>query len=290
MGTPFLLGVLGPTASGKSALAERIADENDAQLLNVDAFQVYRGLNIGTGKSLNYARYALIDIKDPNQGYGVGEFIADALVVLHRCFDEKRSIVAVGGTGLYMRALFEQYGEMAGAPDPELRAQINALSNEDRLAELLALMPDAETRLDTKNPIRVGRALERIKTGSNAIKFELPAFQKSKVALLPNVDDLNLKIYHRVHEMVQNGWVREVETLLQKGYSTDDPGFRAIGYRTMAKVISGEIELEEATATTIAESRRYAKRQRSWLRSEPNLCVTDGGPGAYNMVRSLIDI
>jgi tRNA dimethylallyltransferase len=96
-----------------------------------------------------------------------------------------------------------------------------------------------------------------------------------KLAIVPEPGDTELRVANRVRSMVHNGWVREVEGLRDAGFGPDDPGFRALGYRTLWRHLAGEFGLEEATATTIAETRRYAKRQRTWLRSEPNLTELD---------------
>ncbi len=285
---PLLLAIFGPTGSGKSALAERLADDLDAHILNADAFQVYRGMDIGTAKTDNPARYSLLDIKNPNEGYGLGEFVADAVPLLHSWFNSNRNVIMVGGTGLYMRALLEQYSDMQGAPDEDLRRAISARPLEQNLNELLSLMPDANSKLDTRNPLRVTRALERLRTDRPPISFELPNFHKQKVGLVPTVETTAATIYHRVHEMVQHGWIVETERLLLEGYAICDPGFRAIGYKSMAKVLSGDLSIEAAMSTTISETQQYAKRQRSWLRSEPGLSVIPSDVVAYDFVRNLL--
>src|SRR5688572_23240532 len=125
-GKPFLLAVMGPTASGKTDLAEHLADETGAQLINADAFQVYKGFDIGTAKSVNANRYELIDIREPDESFGVGEFVQLANAELERLFAGGTSAIVVGGTGLYVRALFEEYEAMSGPPDPQLRADLEA--------------------------------------------------------------------------------------------------------------------------------------------------------------------
>src|SRR5271165_7127776 len=132
--TPRLIAVMGPTASGKTDVAEAIADALDAQLINADAFQVYRGMDIGTAKPRAKGRYRLLDLKAPNEGFGVGEFVQLAQTELNTLFQERRSAVVVGGTGLYIRALFEQYSELAASPEPALRAALMEREYRDGLA------------------------------------------------------------------------------------------------------------------------------------------------------------
>ena len=286
--TPLLLGIMGPTASGKTDLAENLADELDAELINADAFQVYRGMDIGTAKPDDSGRYHLIDIKSPRDGFGVGEFVRLSYELLDKSFKQNHNVVVVGGTGLYIRALFEQYDDLAEAPDPELRQEIANLTLEVALEHLGRLDPIAVQTIDIQNPIRVRRALERAHGPKQRFSANLPPFQKLKLGILPNVIKTESQIEVRTRLMVQNGWIDEVERLLANGFGPDDPGFRAIGYRAIARHVTGEIELEEAIATTIAETKRYAKRQRSWLRSEPNLGLLDPSSDVLAQAKSRI--
>lgn len=270
---------MGPTASGKTALAESIADEIDAQLINADAFQAYRGMDIGTAKPEHRDRYLLLDIKDPNEGYGVGEFCARAAAALQDLWRQGRSAVVVGGTGLYIRALFQQYGRMMPTPAQEvrdrLRTRLESEGLDPLLAELQTRDPEAYARIDQRNPVRVVRALERVLDPRPPVSIEIPPFKRLKFGLFPNKATLATRIEERTLLMVQNGLAQEVKTLLSLGYGPGDPGFRAIGYSEMAAYLRGETDLDATVATTIAETRRYAKRQSTWLRSEPGLGELD---------------
>lgn len=266
---------MGPTASGKSALAEVLADHFSARLINADAFQVYRGLDIGTAKPKDRERYELIDIKDPAEAFGVGQFVSLSLDILTQSFNRRENVIVVGGTGLYVRALFEEYDEMSEAPPKSLREELSRESLE-KLVEILTIEdPNVAKRLDLKNRARVQRAVERIRHPSTSLPRHLPDFRRIKLSLVPPKDITELRIEQRVSTMMQEGWIDELEGLRRNGTRFEDPGLRAIGYRALWKAIDGEIELGEAFATTIAETRRYAKRQRTWLRSEPNLIELD---------------
>lgn len=267
----LLIAVMGPTASGKSAVAEAIADRLDAELLNADAFQVYRGMDIGTAKPDRRERYRLLDLKDPDESYGVGEYVLDAAEILRDAYSRGRHAVVVGGTGLYVRALFEEYAGMGQVPPSELREELMATPVEALATRLREEHPEVAARIDLQNPVRVRRALERILAPSPSIPLRLPEYAKLKLAIVPDVSETDARITRRAEQMVQNGWIQEVRNLVDLGYKSDDPGFRAIGYRTLCRYLDGEVELGDAVATTIAETKRYAKRQRSWLRSEPNL-------------------
>jgi tRNA dimethylallyltransferase len=272
---PALIAVMGATGAGKTALAERLADEFEAELINADAFQAYRGMDIGTAKPDDKKRYHLLDIKDPKETYGLGEFCQRAQTLLEDFWEEGRNVVVVGGTGLYIRGLFEEYEGLQPTPPEELRASLQQDLQQLGLLPLVerlkALKPNVAQEVDLNNPVRVTRALERLLDDRPPLRVRLPGFRKLKLGISVPLPDLLARIEKRTHLMVQNGWVKEVEGLLELNFGPGDPGFRAIGYTEIAHHILGQTGLDEALATTIAETRRYAKRQRTWLRSEPSL-------------------
>ncbi len=276
---PLLVAVLGPTASGKTSFAEAAAKVLGAQLINADAFQAYRGMDIGTAKPVCKDRYELLDIKQPDENYGAGEFVLRSQEILGRLFSQGRHAVVVGGTGLYVRALFEEYQQMVGPPDPSLRERLNRRLATDGLAPLVEELrerdPAAATNIDLNNPARVTRALERALFSDTPRAPKLPEFEKMKLAL--DVPKLTIedRIVRRVEAMVQNGWVQEVRQLREQGFSLSDPGLRAIGYAQMWQHLDGLLGLDDAISATVGATTRYAKRQRTWLRSEPNLSVLE---------------
>jgi len=177
---PVLVAVMGPTASGKTEIAEAIADEIGGQLVNADAFQIYRGMDIGTAKPSNKSAYRLLDIKNPSQGFGVGEFVGLAQDVLRDCWDKGQSVVLVGGTGLYIRALVDEYSEMAPAPDPALRKSLDQKTLEELIEELERIDHGALQRIDLRNRVRVQRLLERLSSSEPSVPVDIPPFQKNK--------------------------------------------------------------------------------------------------------------
>lgn len=270
---PVLVGIMGPTASGKSAAAEALADVLGAQLINADAFLVYRGLDIGTAKPTSRDRYRLLDLKEPWESYGVGEFVQDAAAAICDAVDSGRPAIVVGGTGLYQRALFEGYSDLAEAPDAALRAEVERLEEREGLAGVASRVRAAkpDLRIDWSNPVRVKRAYERILQGSPRVEFKLPPVRKVKLALDVPVEELKSRIDVRVTAMLEAGWIEEVRGLIDRGVSPDSPGMRAIGYSAISQHIAGEMSLNETIVEIQTLTRQYAKRQRSWLRNEPNL-------------------
>ena len=271
---------MGPTASGKTALAEGLADGLDAALVNADAFQAYRGMDVGTAKPQDKARYRLLDLKTPDEPYGVGEFCVRAAAELEALHREGRSAIVVGGTGQYVRALFEEYRDLMPDPDPALRAHYEARLGNEGLAALAAELarrdPALAARTELRNPVRVTRALERLDDPRGPLAFRVPYAKRLKLAVSVDKAELDARIARRAGTMMHNGWVEEAERLRGEGYGPGDPGFRAIGYRTLSALLDGDLATEKAEREIVRETVAYAKRQRTWLRSEPGLRTVAG--------------
>lgn len=273
MSVPSLIAVMGPTASGKSFVAEKLASDLDAVILNADAFQIYRGMDIGTAKAVRRERYRLLDLKAPNEDFGVGEYVLLASALLHELFQEGRNVVMCGGTGLYVRALLEEYKDLSPGPSPGLREELTKLSLDEAVEQLQKLAPDLALKLDLYNEVRVKRTLEKARDTHKPIEFSIPPFQIRKIGIVPPVDISQKKIKQRTIEMFQNGWVAEVNELINLGYGPGDPGFRALGYEAIAEYLKDGGDRDLLIQKIESDTVRYAKRQRTWLRAEPNLIV-----------------
>lgn len=271
---PFLLAIMGPTASGKSALAEKLASHFGAQLINADAFQVYRGLDIGTAKPKNRKAYKLLDLIGPEESFGLGEYLHHVHGELRQLYKDGKPAIVVGGTGLYIRALFERYDDMFEAPPPELRQRLMEREVQEGLdslvKELLERSPSSEGKVDLNNPIRVRRALEKLDS-KPMVRYELPPFKTLKVGVISDHEDLKPRIRDRLDEMIAEGWKNEVQCLIDSGVPTNAPGFKAIGYREWISLLNGLITETEVRQQIFEQTCQYAKRQRTWLRREPNL-------------------
>lgn len=283
---PVLLAIYGPTGSGKTALAEALALELDAKLISADAFQVYRGFSIGTGKPRPPHDWHGIDLLDPWQAFGVVEFIRYALPLIEESWARNQNVIVAGGTGQYLRALMEEFSDLGAQPPSGLRASLEARLKEEGLeslaAELLRLNP--ETIVDVRNPVRVRRALEKVMSPSEPLTFALPPFIKIKIGL--NVEPSLLADWQRqrVRDMLEAGWPREVEGLMAEPNVIGAPAWRAIGYDVVKRALSGKLSLAEAEEEISLLHRQYAKRQRTWLRKEPNLhCVTVTSEGSRSL-------
>lgn len=286
METPLVL--LGATAVGKSALAMDLAESLDAEIVSADALQVYRGLDIGTAKpsaaDRARVRHHLIDILDPSERYSAGEFARRAHQAVAAIADRGRRAIVVGGSGLYLEAFVDGLAELPAVP-AGVRRRMATRRRAEGLgalrAELEEVDPVTASRLEPGDSQRTQRALEIFHASGRPLSEWLarsgrvegnPAIQ---IGLTVSRGLLYDRIAARVHRMVAQGWVEEVRGLLRAGVERDAPAFQAIGYRQLAGVVAGEIELSAAVAEIIRETRRFAKRQLTWFRRRSEIRWVD---------------
>ena len=280
-----VLAIVGATATGKSALALALAERLPAEIVNADALQVYRGFDIGTAKpsAADRARvpHHLIDVLDPHEIYSAGEFARRARQAIAGIRERGRVPIVVGGSGLYLRALFQGISPVPPG-DPEVRRRLRerlAAEGLDVLREELARRdsPTAE-RLSAGDTQRVLRALEvALVTGrplSSWIAeqpFGAQGIAGIRVGLTLPRTILYDQIAGRVARMIGAGWREEVAGLLRRGLSPTLPAFQAIGYRQLVRHLEGDGSLDQAVAEIVKETRRFAKRQETWFRKEPDV-------------------
>lgn len=280
-----LLIVLGPTATGKSALALELAAALGGEIVSADALQVYRGLDIGTAKpspeERRRVRHHLIDVLDPDQPYSAGEFARRARAAIAEIEGRGRVALVVGGSGLYLRALTEGISPVPRG-DPEVRAELRRRLDAEGLAPLAAELarrdPESAARLASGDTQRVLRALEVALVSGRPLArwiarqpFGRERVPAVKIGLTLPRAILYDRITRRAVQMVERGWVEEVGGLLERGYTPDAAAFQAIGYRQLAAHFRGERSLDSALEETIRETRRFAKRQLTWFRREPDV-------------------
>jgi tRNA dimethylallyltransferase len=273
---------VGPTATGKTSLGIRLAQELDGEIINADALQVYRGLEIGTDKPPLELRRAvphhLIDILDPEEPYSAGEFSRRARPLIDDIRQRRRTPILVGGSGLYLRAVIEGLSPMPQT-DPEIREELEARCAREGLAalheELRAVDPATARRLATGDRQRILRALEVARSSGRPLSAwiaEQPQgaerLDAVKLGLTLPRSILYDRIASRVTDMLERGWVAEVKALLQTGTDPRCPAFQAIGYRQLTRHVQGGWSLQAATDDIIRATRRYAKRQMTWFRKE----------------------
>ena len=285
MHRPKLIFITGPTAVGKSGLSHQMALEMGGEILNADSMQVYRHMDIGTAKPTLREReeipYHLIDIIDPDQPFDVSKFKIRAQSVIKELHLRRVPILVTGGTGLYLRVL--QRGIFAcPTPNPEIRIRWKQ-ATPDHDPEFLwkALReadPKAANRIHPRDTFRLIRALEVLESTGRPISDWQQWGQETDsefdilwIGLSLERETLYRKINLRTEEMMTKGFLAEVQGLLEKGYSPELKPMRSLGYRHLTKVLKGEQDLKEAVELIKRDTRRYAKRQMTWLSREPNL-------------------
>lgn len=276
---PRIVAIMGPTASGKTALAIAVARRFGGEIVSADSRQVYRGMDIGTAKpsaeEMRTVPHHLIDIKNPNEDYTVAEYKDDALAVINTILKRGRLPVLAGGTGLYLKAVLENLDIPKAKADHALRTELEREIAEGGLdavfKKLVALDPEAAYIVDGKNPRRVIRALEvAITTGEPFTaqrKKNDVLFDDLRIGIDPPPEILRKRIDGRIDRMIQNGLVVEVKGLMKK-YGGRAAAFDAIGYREIIDHLNGAISLAEAVAAMKTSTWHYAKRQMTWFKKD----------------------
>jgi tRNA dimethylallyltransferase len=281
---PPAVFLMGPTASGKTALAAALVKRLPLEIISVDSAMVYRGMAIGSARPdaelLRAAPHRLIDFRDPAEPYSAAEFRRDALMEIADITASGRIPLLVGGTLLYFRTL-EQGLSVLPAADPAVRARLETearrIGLEGLYARLQAIDPPSAARIHANDPQRIQRALEVYElTGRPLSEFH----RRGRGAALPNRviklivaprdrELLQARIARRFRGMLAAGFVDEVRALYERGdLNTELPALRAVGYRQIWALLAGEIDYEAMVNQAIVATRQYAKRQMTWLRGE----------------------
>jgi tRNA dimethylallyltransferase len=283
--------LLGPTASGKSALAYRLAAKYPIEIVSLDSAQVYRGMDIGTAKPSAEERsrvpHHLVDLVDPDQSYSTGQFRADAIRAVLQIMERKKIPLLIGGTMLYYRSLMHGLDDLPRA-EQSIRVSIDeeaARRGWPALhAELANIDPQAARRIMPNDAQRIQRALEVFRITGKPISVlhgkadkALP-FELEGCCLVPERSQLHKSIEVRFDAMLRSGLVDEVKALRAKYRLTADrPSMRAVGYRQVWSYLEGEITEHIMRERALAATRQLAKRQVTWLRSFPGLIRLDAG-------------
>ena len=281
-----LLVILGPTASGKSDLALRLARETGAEILSVDSMQVYRGMDIGTAKATELERAAVphhaIDLVGPNELFTVARFVELADQVIADAADRQVPLIATGGTPLYYKALFDGLFEGPSA-DEAVRERLRATSNEELHRRLLEVDPVAGARIHVQDSRRLIRALEVYElTGQPITSFQTEwaakqsRHQATWVGLNWDRDALNRRINARVKGMMTAGWLDETQGLLEKYGCFSTTAGEATGYHELGQHLAGKIALDDAVEQIKMGTRQLARRQIKWFRRFPDVTHLPG--------------
>lgn len=282
-----LISILGPTASGKTALSLEIAAKFNGEIISADSRQIYRYMDIGTDKILPPAqkgiRHHLLDMVDPDEEFTLAHFKKFALQAIEEIESREKIPLLVGGTGLYFNAVTQNYQIPQVPPNPELRQKFTEFYEKNGAQALYNLLqehdPQAAARIEHPNNVRyVIRALE-INLGGGMKKEDLkekPIFQTFSIGIRWPRELLYERINKRVDLQIERGLVDEVKKLLAQGYSEKLPSMSSLGYPQIIAYIKGECTLEEAVEKIKSDTRHYAKRQMTWFRRYPDIHWIDG--------------
>ncbi len=275
--------ITGPTATGKTSLGVELALKLGGEVVSADSMQIYRRMDIGTAKpsieEMRGVRHHMLDVADPSEDYSVSRYADEAAVCVDDILSRGKCPIIVGGTGLYIDALIRGTG-FAPKGDDALRDELNAqydTGGEDALRRRLAAVdPDSEARITRNDRRRLVRAMEvYLLSGKTLTYFDAlsrvspPRYEAAKIALTFTAREaLYARIDRRVDIMVDMGLRAEVERLLDEGVDPRRTAMQAIGYKEYAAAICGQCSENDAIESIKRESRRYAKRQLSWLRRE----------------------
>lgn len=284
-----VIAVMGCTASGKSALADEIALRLDGEVISADSMQVYRGMDIGTAKTPASKRkvpYHCIDICDPGQPYSAALFQQDSRAAIADIQSRGKVPVICGGTFFYVRACLNQMDFAAGEQeDNPVRDKYNALAAKLGAQGIWEFLREVDAQsaqvIHPNNTVRVVRALEMHEAGESyaqrkaAFKDIKPAIPSVKISIERDTQLLYERINERVDRMRDLGLVDEVSGLLDKGFRQGLTAQAAIGYKEIVMALDGLITMDDAFEQVKQATRRYSKRQRTWLRSEDGLMRID---------------
>ncbi|MFZ6015779.1 MAG: tRNA (adenosine(37)-N6)-dimethylallyltransferase MiaA [Patescibacteria group bacterium] len=330
---PRVIFIVGPTSSGKTGLSLKIAKLFSGEIVNADARQIYKGLTIGTGKppgrrakymghdaymvrvpyqyvfeqaGLNPQEYKvdkqdkypeiphyLMDFLPPTETMSVAGWRSAALRAIKGIVKRGHLPIVVGGTGLYISALIDNFSIPKVPPNPALRESYEKQPLEKLVNLLLKLDPYAATSVDLKNPRRVIRALEVCTfTGKPFSRLKTkkpPVIEAFQIGFRWSREELNKRIDASILRMMEEGWPEEVRKLHKRGVSWDDPAMTSIGYREMARYLRGDILLEEAVRLAKISTHQYAKRQETWFKRDSRINWVNNDKQGIELVRTWLN-
>jgi tRNA dimethylallyltransferase len=282
---PAVLVVVGPTASGKSGLAVRLAEMCAGEVVNADSMQVYKWMDVGTAKPsaelLQLVPHHLFGIVAPDANFTAADFQQEARRVIEEIHARGKLPIVVGGTGLYIRALLNGLSQSPGG-DEIFRAELTKIADRDGngvlLDRLRSVDPETAARLHVNDRFRIIRALEvyhqsgcPFSAYQSGHGFAEEWCNTLKIGIDVAREELYRRIDIRVEQMFVDGLVDEVQGLLASGYHRGLKALRSIGYKEVCSYLAGELSIPDATELIKRHTRRYAKRQLTWFKSEPEI-------------------
>lgn len=274
-----VIAIVGPTASGKTKMAIEMAQKLDTEIISADSRLVYKGFDIGTAKPTKeeqlLVKHHMIDVVEPEYDFSVADFADGASKVISELHAKNKVPIVVGGTGLYFRILLENYDMPRVEANPQLRAELENLSNEELFEKLSNIDKISAEKIHQNNRVRVIRALEvSLTTGKPFSSIKGVKENKYDVEwFFPEIESREIlynRINIRVDMMIKDGLVDETKNLLLK-HGRIKNLVNTIGYQEIIQYLDGNISIENAIEQIKQNTRRYAKRQLTWFRRNPNL-------------------
>lgn len=275
---PQIIAIVGPTASGKTGWAIQLAHSLGGEVISADSRQVYRGLDLGTGKvsaeEMQGIPHHLIDVADPRLQFNASDFVRLGRVAIADIMSRGKVPIIAGGTGMYIDALLGRIQLAAVEPNEALRAELESLNTDELHSRLVTLNPARATTVDAKNPRRLVRAIE-IASAHNHLIYQMaeagPRYDVQWIGINPSRDKLKEKIRNRLRERLQAGMLDEARRLHREGVTYERMEALGLEYRYMARHLQGLITYDEMVASLESEIVKYAKRQMTWFKKNP--CV-----------------
>jgi len=293
-----LIAIVGPTATGKTELAVRLAERLGGEIVGADSRQVYRHMDVGTAKPTAEERAAaphhLIDVVDPGEPFSLGLWLELAQAALDDVWSRGKQPLLTGGTGQYVWALLEGWRVPRVPPNPEFRRRMEARDAAELFETVRRADPAAATRIGPANRRRLVRALEVYEATGRPISYwqtkEPPAFETTVIGLRLSREELYRRIDERVDGMIERGLIDETRRLLAMGYARELPSMSGIGYKEACAHLAGGLSLAEAAARIKTETHRLARHQNSWFKpSDPRIRWLDGGESVIEEALRLIE-
>ncbi|MCL4489642.1 MAG: tRNA (adenosine(37)-N6)-dimethylallyltransferase MiaA [Chloroflexi bacterium] len=289
-----LVGILGPTAVGKTRAAIQLAEELHGEIVSADSRLVYRGMDIGTAKpTLQEQRrvpHHLIDLVEPGESFSLAQYQQQAYATIADIHARGKVPFLVGGSGLYVRAVLDGLAIPRVAPNLERRQELEQQATAALYTRLRQMDPIAADRIDPRNKRRIIRAIEVSETAGEPISRlqseRAPSYRILRIGLTLPREELYRRINARVDAMMASGLVEEVKGLIDRGYPLDAPAMSGLGYRQIALYVRGEATLDEAVRLLKRDTRRFVHHQYSWFRlDDPRIRWFDLSKAGYDPIR-----
>lgn len=289
---PKVVAVVGTNASGKSALGIELAKKYDAEIISADSRQVFRGLDLGSGKvtpeETQGVPHHLIDVREPNEFFSMADFQRMAYQAIDDIRGRGRLPMIVGGTGLYVDSVLDGYLLSDKEPDLAYRAELEKLTTPQLYDMLLALKPDVQVEKNNRN--RVMRIIERIHDGDDATPGKQARFESLRLGVSWPREVLSRRIDERLERRLEQGMIEEVQRLMDGGATTEFLLGLGLEYRFITQYLIGEIPDRQAMLDKLAIAiKQFAKRQMTWFRRNPEIVWLDMSGNAFDQACTAID-